>query len=328
MILSGRVSGSGEPGGAIVGAVMISRSDHRSPRPVTVEIIAGTPSGGGQDRAARALAGSIERSAGVDVDVTNVPGRGGGNAWDHLAARPGDPGLLAISSPTIITNALLGKADIDERHLTPIALLCTEYIVFVEAETGPDADAGDLVARLASPSSPVTALATARGNVNHMALSLVATTAGVDPSAQEVRVFDSARDAVADVLAGRADVAAVSAASVVPEVGTGELRALAVSSPRRLGPPLQEVPTWEELGVPCTIGTWRGVVAAPGIPGTARAFWEEAVASAMDHPFWSAALERNLWSPTRLDAASTGRFHERQRGEMAAALDALGLAHG
>ena len=96
-----------------------------------IELVAGTPAGGGQDRPARVLLDLLKGLVGVPVKLTNIPGRGGGNAWDYLAAHPGDPHILAINSPTIITNRLLGESTLDFTALTPLANLYTEYLVFV-----------------------------------------------------------------------------------------------------------------------------------------------------------------------------------------------------
>src|SRR3972149_339403 len=76
------------------------RQDRRQPRSgsvdvVAMEIIAGTPPGGGQDRTARAIAGILD----TEVTITNVPGRGGGNAWDRLIAGKGATHLGAGSPP-------------------------------------------------------------------------------------------------------------------------------------------------------------------------------------------------------------------------------------
>ena len=75
-----------------------------------ITLVAGTPPGGGQDRPARALIETIAAHGLVEqpISLVNIPGRGGGNAWDHLRAHPGDGHVLAINSPTIITNQLFG----------------------------------------------------------------------------------------------------------------------------------------------------------------------------------------------------------------------------
>ena len=102
-----------------------------------IEIIAGTPAGGGQDRAARALASALEETSDIAVRVSNVPGRGGGNAWDVLCTHDGDGHRLSISSPTLITNRLTDVSDLDLDTLTQIAMLYSEYIVFAVPAASP-----------------------------------------------------------------------------------------------------------------------------------------------------------------------------------------------
>ncbi|MGQ0752645.1 MAG: tripartite tricarboxylate transporter substrate binding protein, partial [Betaproteobacteria bacterium] len=98
-----------------------------------VEIIVGTPPGGGQDRPARALIRVLEadRLITVPMKLTNIPGKGGGNAWDALRSRARDPHVLSISSAPLLTNRLLGVTDYDHTGLTPVAHLYAEYLAFV-----------------------------------------------------------------------------------------------------------------------------------------------------------------------------------------------------
>ena len=70
------------------------------------------------------------------------------------------------------------------------------------------------------------ALSTALGNPNHIALAKLTKQAGGDVNAPAIRVFDTALDCVADVIAGRAHVCAVTAASVIAELNAGRLRVL------------------------------------------------------------------------------------------------------
>lgn len=219
----------------------------------------------------------------------------------------------------------------DHRSLTPIALLCTEHLVFAVADGSSIIDGTDLIGRLRSNDSLVTAFATAVGNINHMALARLAALAGGDAAALRTRVFDSAPEAVADLLIGNSELAVVSAASVVNEFEGGLVRLVAVSSPIRLEGSLQTVPTWDEQAVPCTIGTWRGVVAPPGLTVDQVRNWEEAIIAAAGSDEWRASLERHLWTPTILGAAATRAFHDQQADVLSAALTDLGMvpaAHG
>ncbi|MDH3499068.1 MAG: tripartite tricarboxylate transporter substrate-binding protein [Acidimicrobiia bacterium] len=284
------------------------------------EILAGTPAGGGQDRAARAFAAAW----GEDVTVTNIPGRGGGEAWDALAGRRGDADVAAISSPTIITNKLLGVADIDHRDLTPIAQLCTEHLAFVVAARSPIATPQQLLDAIISNQVTV-ALAVARGNINHMALGAVIRHGGGDPLLVEPKVYDSARYAVADVLAGGADLAVVSAASAVEELGVGSLRAIATSSGARLSTPFDHAPTWAEAGVDCVIGTWRGLVAPPGLSDAEIGAWDRAVHATVGTESWRESIAAHRWTPTYLDAAETRAFLAAQRTTLRNGLVDLGM---
>jgi tripartite-type tricarboxylate transporter receptor subunit TctC len=73
-----------------------------------VQIVAGTPPGGGLDRVARALAKAIVEAKLLDVSVgvVNVPGDGARRAWTefvdrHPATGTSSPSARPISSPTI-----------------------------------------------------------------------------------------------------------------------------------------------------------------------------------------------------------------------------------
>ena len=294
-----------------------------------VELVAGTPAGGGQDRPARALIRVLESQKLVPVPIrlTNIPGRGGGNAWDYLAKHPGNPHVLAINSPTIITNRVLGESDYDDRALTPIANLYTEYIAFVVRPDSPIRSAADLLAHLGADAGSLTiALATAIGNINHMALATATRHAGGDVRALKLNVFDSARYAVADVIEQRADVGAITAVSAVPELAAGKLRCFALSAPQRLGGEFAAVPTWREQGVDCVIGTWRGVIGAQGLTPEQAAFWDRALAAATATPEWNEELAHHYWANTYTGAQAIGGFLDRERAVMGELLRELGLA--
>jgi putative tricarboxylic transport membrane protein len=291
-----------------------------------IELVAGTPAGGGQDRPARVLIDLIKDRVGAPIKLTNIPGRGGGNAWDYLAKHPADPHILAINSPTILTNRLLGESALDFDALTPLANLYTEYLAFVVRPNAAVDSARALLAQLArDPSRIRIAFATAIGNMNHMALARVTRQAGGDVRALATDVFDSARYAVAHVVEGRADLAVISATSAVPELQSGSLKTIAVSAPSRLAAPFAEVPTWTEHRIDCVVGTWRGVIGPRGITAHEIAFWEDALAQAVRSEAWRAELLRQHWTDTYLDAAGTRSFLVRELANMRTELSALGL---
>ena len=217
-----------------------------------IQFVAGTPPGGGQDRPARILIEVLKAQKLVDQPVTvlNIAGRGGANAWDYVMKHRGDPHVLAITSPTIISNRLLGVSELSYSDLTPLANLYTEYAAFIVRSDSTIMNSDDLLQRLKVDVSGVQiALATAIGNTNHIALAQVTKHAGGDVKALPIAVFDSARDAVADVVAGKSELGVITAASAVPEMTAGLIRTIAVAAPTRLGGLFDNISTWVETGV-------------------------------------------------------------------------------
>jgi putative tricarboxylic transport membrane protein len=215
-----------------------------------LEIVAGTPPGGGLDRSARALMKSIMANALVDVPVrvVNVGGDGGRNAWRHIECCAGDGHVIGISSPNMAADYLTGVTRSDPDRFAPLAILYSEYIAFVVRADSAIRDGADLIRRFAANTVTV-ALSTSLGNSNHVAVAKVIRHGGGDTRAPKIRVFDTALDAVADVVAGHADMGAITAASAVPELQARQLRAVATSSPARLPGPYAAAPTWSEQGL-------------------------------------------------------------------------------
>ncbi len=293
-----------------------------------IELVAGTPPGGGQDRPARALIEvmNTHKLLPQPIKLTNIAGRGGGNAWDYLRKNQGNPHVLAINSPTIISNKLLGVSPSDYSDLTPLANLYTEYPIFIVPTASPIKDVADLVRRLKADTAAVTiSLATALGNPNHIALSRLTAYAGGDSKALKIEVFDSARYAIAHLLEGKAELGVITAVSAVPELEAGKLRTLTLSAPKRLGGIFADVPTLVESGVNCKVGMWRGIIGAAGIAKDAVAFWDRTFAAATSSKEWEAELAKKYWANTFMAGADEMAFLEEERTVMTAALTDIGL---
>jgi len=293
-----------------------------------VEIVAGTPPGGGLDRTARALALALgaAREPGVPVSVRNVPGDGSRKAWAYMDERVGDPHVLSISHPNLATDRLLGLASFDLHAYTPIAILYTEYLAFAVRADSTLRSATDLLKRARVDAASLSvALSTSLGNPNHVALARIVQHAGGDPKSPLVRVFDSALDAVADVISGKSELAVVTAASTSRSLETGQMRILAISSPQRLTGAFASAPTWGEYSLPCEVGAWRGVAGAAGIGESHVAFWKRALSAAASTAAWRSELARHGWAGCYLDGARLHAYLEIERKEMAAALQELGL---
>jgi putative tricarboxylic transport membrane protein len=296
-----------------------------------IEIIAGTPPGGGLDRSARALASAIEGNGLVDVPVrvVNAGGEGGRKAWSHIERYVGDGHVIGISSPNMAADYLTGVTKSDPERFPPLAILYSEYIAFVVRADGAIGSGADLIRRFAQNVGAVRiALSTSLGTSNHVAVAKVIRHAGGDTRGPSIRVFDTALDAVADVVAGEADVGAITAASAVAEIDAGRLATIGISSPARLPGPFAAAPTWREQGVDCVVGSWRGASGPPGLEPAQIAFWQTVLAAATRTAQWRSDLARHFWIEMYLDGVQLRDYLERERIDMRAVLGELGLLPG
>ncbi len=295
----------------------------------TVQLVAGTPPGGGLDRVARALEKALVASKrlAVPVEVINVPGDGARKAWTHhIDHHAGDAHVLGISSPNLTSDYLAGIASFEHNRYTPIAILVNEYIAFAVRTDSKLKTGADLLARLGhAPASVTVALSTALGNPNHVAVAKLTKQSGGDVNAPAIRVFDTALDAVADVVAGTADVCAVTAASVLKELAAGRVRVIGISAPERLGGPFADTPTWQEQKADCIIGAWRGVSGPSGLAPAQVAYWADILKAATAQPVWREELARLSWSPMFVADDALRATLARERAETIAVLRELGL---
>ncbi len=293
-----------------------------------LEIIASTPPGGGTDRAARSLLKAIEATHLLEVPakVVNIPGDGGRKAWMHIASRSGDPHVLGINTPNNVTDVLTGLVQEEQIQSKPVAILYNEYIGFVCRSDSAIETGTSLLKRLTSEASKLTiSLSTSLGNPNHIAVAKVIRQAGANVMDPKIRVFDSARDVVADVIAGQSDVGAITAASAVPEIEANLVRAIAVSSPDRLPGVFTSCPTWAEQKVDCVIGAWRGAAAPAGITTEQVQYWRRLFAAAVETEEWRTELDRCLWTAMYLDGTALDRHLDDERVEIKSMLGELGL---
>ena len=293
-----------------------------------IEIIAGTPPGGGTDRSARALLRAIEASRLVDVPakVVNIAGEGGRKAWRHIAGRVGDPNVIGINAPSHATDVLMGALKREDIRNTPLAILYNEYLAFI-ARPGSAFDSGvKFLDRLSADAANVTiALSTSLGNPNHIAVAKVMRHAGASVTAPKIRVFDSARDVVADIIAGNADVGVITAASTVPELQSEEVCAIAVSAAERLPGVFASAPTWKEQGIDCVIGAWRGAGAAAGLTEDQIDYWRSVLSKAVTTKEWKEEAERFFWTDMYTDGEKLSAYLKQEYSEMEEILGALGL---
>jgi putative tricarboxylic transport membrane protein len=293
------------------------------------ELIVAAGPGGGNDVSARVIQRIVQdnRLLAVPFNVMNKPGGGGNIAYAYLNQHAGDAHYLAMSSPTLLTNHILGTSTASYADFTPVARLSDEYMVFVVNVDSQIRSGRDLIALLKKdPSSVKFAFGTSRGNANHIAIGVVARVAGIDARKVTAVIFKATSEAVVAVQGGHVDVVPTTVASVLPQLKAGMVRAIAVTAPARMGDVLAGVPTWKEQGVNAVISSHRSVIGPRGLSAAQLAYWDDVFARMTSTEDWKRDLERNLWMPNYMPSAEARRDLATQYGEMKAILIDLGLA--
>jgi putative tricarboxylic transport membrane protein len=210
---------------------------------------------------------------------------------------------------------------------TPIAMLADEHIGFVVRADSPIKDGRDLLERLKKdPASVSMALASALGNANHIAVSLVGKTVGADPRRFKIAVFNSSGESVTAVMGGHIDLAITTTGLIGPHVQAGRLRVLGIAAASRLAGPLAQAPTWREQGVDVVFSSWRMMIGPRAMSPDQVAYWEGIAAKVSAQKEWISDLERNSLVPGYMNSSATRKLLAQQAEQLRSILTDLGLA--
>ena len=236
-------------------------------RPVRI-VVPFTP-GGSSDVLARAIAQDLGRSLGQAVIIDNVPGAGGSLGAERAAKSPADGYTLLMGHiGTLAVNPwLYPKLGYDPvRSFAPVAWIARVPNVLVVHPSVPANNLKELVALARSRPGQLAYGSGGNGSAAHLTMEYLKVQTGT--SFLHIPYRGTA-PSVMDLLAGQVQVLFTGAPALLPHVKAGKIRALAVSSPKRLAQ-LPEVPTVAESGVAGTRGfeadQWYGLVAPAGTP--------------------------------------------------------------
>jgi tripartite-type tricarboxylate transporter receptor subunit TctC len=228
-------------------------------------LVAFTP-GGPSDVLARILGKKFEEMLGQPFVIENRPGAGGNIAAEAVAhAAPDGYTLLNGNNSILATNAALyRKINFDpQADFAPIGLIGSQANILVVNPALPARSLAELIALAKESPGKLNFASSGFGAAAHLAGELFRVDAKVDI----VHVpYKGAAPALQDVIAGHVQMMFATAASVVPHIRAGKVRALAVTTLKRTAV-FPELPTMDELGLKgFDATTWHGLVAPAKTP--------------------------------------------------------------
>ena len=230
-----------------------------------IRIIVPFGPGGFTDVVARIIQKDLGPAIGAPIVIENRPGAGSTIGTDLVAkAKPDGYTLVMISTTHVISPHLYKSIPYDPiRDFAPVMKIGEgPYVLVVHPSLGVNSVQELIAAARKSPNSIYYA-SSGNGSSQHLVGALFATMAG----APLVHVpYKGSNQAMQDVVAGVVKVSFVGMPNALANVGSGKLKALAVTS-RKRAPDLPNVPTLEEAGVKGYEATiWLGLLAPVGTP--------------------------------------------------------------
>ena len=228
-----------------------------------VKIMVGFPPGGTSDVIARLTAQELSAYFSQTFIVENRAGASGTIAVNIVAkSRPDGYTLLQVPNTHATTRALFSPLLYEDKDLVPISLIAVTPYVLVVHPTLPVTDLASLLDYLKKhPGAQYASAGT--GTYQHLAGVMLQRMASVNMMHIP---YKGTGGLWVDVLAGRVPIVFENLAVITPQIKSGALRAIAVTSLKRSGL-LPNVPTLAEAGLPGfeALG-WFGLYAPAGTP--------------------------------------------------------------
>ena len=224
------------------------------------------PAGGTTDILGRLIAQKLGPALGTTIVIENKGGAGGSVGSEIAARAPADGYTLlggTISSHAINVS-LYPKLGYDPiKSFSPVVLIGSNPVVLIVKADSPYKTLQDVLSAARAKPKTISSASAGNGTSQHMTLELL----GFKSGTQFIHVpYKGSGPAIQDVIGGQVDMMFDTTVVAGPHIQSGKVRAIAVSSAKRLEA-LPNVPTIAESGVPgFEVVSWQGIFVPAGVP--------------------------------------------------------------
>jgi len=290
-----------------------------------IRLIVPGPAGGAPDLNARIVQPMLGELLGQPIVVDNRPGAGG-MIGTELAARAvpdgytllwGGPGSLTIQ-PHLHKRLTFDPA----KDFVPVSLVAMSPMLLLVNPSIPARSVAELVSLARSQPDKLNYASFGVGNVNHLAMEQLKGMSGAKLTHVS---YNGSPPALNALLGGYVQVLFASPPSTIDHVRAGRLRALGVSSMKRL-PLAPEIPTLSESGLAdFQSGAWSALLAPAKTPGGIVAVLSTAVVKTVGSPKVRAQLEGQGTEPVGSSPADFAAFMRAESDKHAKIVKAAGI---
>ncbi|TDF62145.1 tripartite tricarboxylate transporter substrate binding protein [Cupriavidus sp. L7L] len=230
-----------------------------------VRIVVGYQAGGPTDVVARLVAKQLQSTLGQPFVVDNRPGAGSNIASDQVASAKPDGYTLLFAAAPIASNGFVYKNlkwNV-KTSFEPISQIMSAPAILAVSPTLPVQNLAELIALAKKQPGKLSFASTGNGGTQHLAGEMLKQQAGINL----IHVpYKGASSVITDLVAGNVSMAFMTSISAMQYFKSGQVRPIAVASPKRLAV-LPNVPTMAEAGLAgFDVDSWSGLFAPAGTP--------------------------------------------------------------
>ena len=227
-----------------------------------IRLVVPYSAGGGADNAARIIAARLTTTLGQTVVIDNRPGGSGMIGAQAVATAAPDGYTVLYDASAFAVNPALRKMAFDPaKDLAPVSLAVTVPNILVVSPSAPYKTVQEFVDHARKHPGEMTYASYGAGSAAHLIGELLKNQAGIDLLHVP---YKGGAPALTDVMGGQVNAYFANAASGMSYVKSGKLRALAVTSAKRMAS-MPEVPTLAESGFKnFEVLEWNGFFAPKG----------------------------------------------------------------
>jgi tripartite-type tricarboxylate transporter receptor subunit TctC len=253
--------------------------------------------GGGSDTVGRALARGMSERFGQQVVVENRVGAAGSIGAEFAAKAPADGYTILLGSTSELTQYPIVNPKVrydPVRDFAPVGLVATVPLVFVIHPALPASSVQEFIRLARARPGQIDFGSAGVGATTHLAVEHFILLTGVKLNHVP---YKGSPQATADLVAGQIQTAIPTLPSAIGFIQANRLKALAVSTERRV-PGLPDIPTMQEAGVKGYVNVlWTGLLAPRGTPAAIVKQLHGEIATALENADVRKALEAGGASP-------------------------------
>lgn len=284
--------------------------------------------GGTTDTLARLIGQQLATALGTTVVVENKGGAAG-SIGSEAAARSAPDGFTLLGgtvSSHAINISLYPKLGYDPiKSFSPVTLIGTNPVVLVVSANSPYKTLKDVLTAAKGKQGGLSSASAGTGSSQHLAVELLAYKSGVKFTHIP---YKGSGPAIQDVISGQVDMMFDTTVVAAPHIQSGKLRAIAVTSPKRLAS-MPDVPTVAESGVAelkdFEVQSWQAIFVPAGTPTPVVGRLHDEIRKILAQPDMQTRLKGFGMEPADMNVAQIATFQKAEVDKWAQVIKAANI---